>query len=55
MRKLIALGAVVLMVVLALTAAATPMGQGALDQASPGERIEVQGEAATFVGTLQEP
>ena len=57
MRKLIALGEVILVMVLALTAAAIPLGQGdTQDQAFPGERsIEVQGAAATFGGTLQEP
>ena len=42
---------------MALTAAATPVGQGgAQDQVFPGERsIEVQGAQATFGGKLQEP
>ena len=55
MRKLIALGAVAL--VLALAAAAMPLGQGdAQDQAGPGKRsIEVQGAQVAFGGTLQEP
>ena len=56
MRKLIALGAVVLLMLLALAAAA-PLGQdGAQDQAFPGKRaIEVEGAISTFGGTLQEP
>ena len=55
MKKLIALGAVVLLMVLA--AKAPPLGQGdAQDQAFPGERsIEAQGNGATFGGDLQEP
>ena len=57
MRKLIALGAVVPILALALTAAAIPVGQNDADaQAFPGERpIEAQRAAATFGGTLQEP
>ena len=57
MRKMIVLGTVALLTVLALAAAAMPLGQGiAQDQAGPGERnIEVQGAAATFGGALQEP
>ena len=56
-RKLIVLGAVVLLMVLALAAAAAPLGQdGAQDQAFPGKRaIEVEGASSTFGGTLQEP
>ena len=57
MRKLIALGAVILILVLALTAAATPEGQGdTQDQAFPGERsIGAQGNASTFGGILFHP
>ena len=57
MRKLTVLVAVTGLMVLALAAAAMPLGQGdAQDQAAgPGERFEVQGAAATFGGTLQEP
>ena len=57
MRKLIALGAVVLILVLALTVTAIPLGHDDADaQAFPGERsIQVQGNAATFGGNLQEP
>ena len=56
MKKLVTLGAVALLMVLALAAAAMPLGQGdAQDQAVPGERIEVQGAHATLDGTLQEP
>ena len=54
MRKLIALGAVVL--ALAAAAMPVPVGQGdSQDHAFPGERIEVRGAAASFGGTLQEP
>ena len=57
MRKLIALGAVVLLMVLALAAEATPVGlDDAEGQAFPGKRvIEVQGSAAMFDAPLQEP
>ena len=57
MKKLITLGAGVLLMGLALAAAAMLLGQGdAQDQAFPGERvIEVQGGAATFGGNLQVP
>ena len=57
MRKLISLGAVVLILALALTVTAIPVGQNDADaQAFPGERpIDVQRAAATFGGTLQEP
>ena len=57
MRKLAVLVAVTGLMVLALAAAAMPLGQGdAQGQVFPGNRsIEVQGAAATFGGTLQEP
>ena len=56
MRKLIVLGTVVLILVLALAAAATPVGQGVVGEAFPGERIiDVQGAQVTFGGDLQEP
>ena len=57
MRKLTVLVAVTGLMVLALAAAAMPLGQGdAQGQVFPGNRsIEVQGEAVTFGGTLQEP
>ena len=57
MRKLTVLVAVTGLMVLALAAAAMPLGQGdAQGQVFPGNRsIEVQGAAATFGGTLQEP
>ena len=57
MRKLIALGAVVLLMGLALAAAATPGSpDDSQGRAFPGKRvIEVQGTQATFGGSLQEP
>ena len=57
MRKLTVLVAVTGLMVLALAAAAMPLGPGdAQDQAGPGERsIEVQREQVAFGGTLQEP
>ena len=57
MRKLIALGAVVLLMVLALAAEAKPVGPyDAEGHALPGKRvIEVQDSAATFGAPLQEP
>ena len=57
MRKLIPLGAAVLLMGLALAAEATPVGpDDAEGQAFPGKRIiEVQGSAATFGAPLQEP
>ena len=57
MRKLIALGAVVLLMVLALAAEATPVGpDDAEGQAFPGKRIiEVQGSASAFGAPLQDP
>ena len=57
MKKLIALGAVVLLMGLALAAAAMPLGQGDAQVGTlPGERaIEVQGAAVSFGGTLEEP
>ena len=48
-------GAAVLVMLLALTAAAAAVGQEAVSQAFPGERaIEVQGNASTFGVALQE-
>ena len=57
MRKLIALGDVVLILVLAMTATTIPVGQHDADaQAFPGEpSFEAQGNAATLGGVLQEP
>ena len=57
MRKLTVLGAVTGLMVLALAAAAMPLGPGdAQGQVFPGNRsIEVQGEAVTFGGAMQEP
>ena len=57
MRELIALVGVVLLVGVALAAEATPLVRDdAQDGAFPGERlIEVQGQAAIFGGSLQEP
>ena len=57
MKKLIALVAVVLLMGLALAAAAMPLGpDDAEGLVFPGKRIiKVQGWAATFGGTLQEP
>ena len=57
MKKVIALGAVVMLMVLALAAEATPVGlDDAEGQAFPGKRvIEVQGSASTFGAPLQEP
>ena len=56
MRKLIALGAVALLL-LALAAEATPAGPGdAEGHAFPGKRVmEVQGSASRFGAPLQEP
>ena len=58
MKKLPVLVAATGLMVLALAAAAMPVGQGD-DQdrtASPGDRsIEIQGEAVTFGGPLQGP
>jgi hypothetical protein len=58
MRKMIVLGTVAMLMVLALAAAAMPLGEGnAQDQAAfPGERsIEVHGAGSTFGGTFHEP
>jgi hypothetical protein len=57
MRKLIVLGAVVMLMVLALVAEATPVGpDDAEGQAFPGKRvIEVQDNGATFGAPQQEP
>ena len=57
MRKRIVLGAVVLLMLLALAAEATPSGpEGDEDRAFPGKCvIEVQGSASTFGAPLQEP
>ena len=57
MRKLTALVAVTGLMVLALAAAAMPLGKNDADtQAFPGESsIEVHGEHVTSGGALQEP
>ena len=57
MRKLIAPGAVALLLLLALAAEATPAGPGdAEGYAFPGKRVmEVQGSASRFGAPLQEP
>ena len=57
MKKVIALGAVVMLMVLALAAEATPAGlDDAEGQAFPGKRvIEVQDNGATFGAPQQEP
>ena len=57
MRKLIALGAVALLLLLALAAEATlVVPDDAEGYAFPGKRImEVQGSASTFGAPLQEP
>ena len=57
MKKLITLGDGVLLMGLALTAEATPVGpDNAEGQAFPGKRIiEVQGSGSTFGGILQDP
>ena len=57
MRKLIALGAMVLLMVLALAAESTPVGSDDTEgRAFPGKRvIGAQGQASTFGGILQAP
>ena len=57
MRKLLIAGATALILALALTVTAIPVGQNDTDaQAFPGEStIEVHGEHVTFGGALQEP
>ena len=57
MKKVIALGVVVMLMVLALVAEATPVGpDDAEGHAFPGKRvIEVQDNGATFGTPRQEP